>query len=239
MAAPFEIRKFADDKALSAAAARDWLELVKQSTGRYSVAFSGGRIAKTFFQEVAKLAAANPNLLANVHYFWTDERCVPPSDPESNFRLAKENLFDPIGAPEGNIHRLKGELPPVEAVSDAIREVKATLPSPPSEIPAFDMIFLGMGEDGHIASLMPNAKASVLECREVFVHVDNSPKPPPNRLTMTYPVLAKAKNVWALVASAGKTKALRESMSPGGGTPFARVLRSRAKSIVYTDLNEG
>ena len=160
------------------------------------------------------------------------------TDPESNFRLAKENLFDPLGVPEGNIHRLKGELPPSQAVSEAIRDLGATIPSPASEVPAFDMIFLGMGEDGHIASLMPNAKPSVLECREAFAHVDNSPKPPPNRLTMTYPVLAKAKNVWALVASAGKTDALRESLSSGGDTPFARVLRSRAKSIVFTDLND-
>jgi 6-phosphogluconolactonase len=100
------------------------------------------------------------------------------------------------------------------------------------------MIFLGLGEDGHIASLMPNAPPDVLASREPYVHVGNSPKPPPDRLSMTNPVLAAAKNVWALVAGAGKTDALRDSLLPGGKTPFARVLQSRRQTFIYTDLNE-
>jgi 6-phosphogluconolactonase len=78
----------------------------------------------------------------------------------------------------------------------------------------------------------------VLESREPYVHVSNSPKPPPDRLTMTYPVLAAAENVWALVAGAGKAEALRDSLRPDGTTPFARVLRSRRQTFIYTDLNE-
>jgi 6-phosphogluconolactonase len=98
------------------------------------------------------------------------------------------------------------------------------------------VIFLGLGEDGHIASLMPNASPAVLESREPYLHVSNSPKPPPNRLTMSYPVLAAAKNVWALVTGAGKAEALRDSLKPDGKTPFARVLRSRPQTVIYTDL---
>jgi 6-phosphogluconolactonase len=100
------------------------------------------------------------------------------------------------------------------------------------------MIFLGMGEDGHIASLMPNAAPEVQASREPFVHVSNSLKPPPERLSMTYPVLAAAKNVWALVTGAGKAGALRDSLLPDGKTPLARVLQSRRQTRIYTDLNE-
>jgi 6-phosphogluconolactonase len=100
------------------------------------------------------------------------------------------------------------------------------------------LIFLGLGEDGHIASLMPNATPEVLASREPFVHVSNSPKPPPNRLTMTYPVLGAAKNVWALVNGAGKAEALRKSLAPGKQTPFSCVLQYRPQTLIYTDLNE-
>jgi 6-phosphogluconolactonase len=122
------------------------------------------------------------------------------------------------------------------AVSEAIADIRRVVPNEGAGVPVLDMIFLGLGEDGHIASLMPNAPAEVLESREPYVHVSNSPKPPPDRLTLTYPVLAAAKNVWALVNGAGKTEALKNSISPGGTTPFARVLRSRERTVIYTDI---
>jgi len=105
-------------------------------------------------------------------------------------------------------------------------------------VPVLEMIFLGLGENGHIDSLMPEAPPEVLESREPYAHVSHSPKPPPDRLTMTYPVLAAAENVWALVAGAGKEEALRDSLRADGTTPFARVLRSRRQTLIYTDLNE-
>jgi 6-phosphogluconolactonase len=238
MPSPFELKTFADDKALATAAASDWVELLKLSRSQYTVALSGGRVVKAFFAEVAKLAASAPGLMANVHFFWADERCVTPTDADSNFRLANENLFAPLGIPAGTVHRLKGELPAAEAVEDAISELNRILPRADAGIPALDMIFLGMGEDGHTASLMPNAKPEVLNCTQPFTQVDNSPKPPPDRLTMTYPMLAAAENVWALIPSKGKEAALKQTLSPNGKTPLARVLQSRSKTIIYTDLNE-
>jgi 6-phosphogluconolactonase len=238
MPASFKLKPFPDDQALAVAAARDWLALWQKSAGPYAVALSGGRIAKTFFVAVAELAKAAGAPLANTHFFFADERCVGPTDPESNFRLARENLFEPLGIAPDKIHRLKGERLPAEAVTEASQDLKRIVRGDHAGVPVLDMVFLGLGEDGHTASLMPNAPPDVLESREPFVHVGNSPKPPPNRLTMTYPVLAAARNVWALVTGSGKADALRASLSPGGTTPFARVLRSRQETLIYTDLNE-
>jgi 6-phosphogluconolactonase len=176
--------------------------------------------------------------LRNVHFFWADERCVEPTDPASNFRLAWENLLRPLGISPDNIHRLMGERLPSAAVAEASHDIRRVVPMDRAGVPVLEMIFLGLGEDGHIASLMPNAPPAVLESREPYVHVADSPKPPPDRLTMTYPVLAAAENVWALVAGAGKAKALRDSLRADGKTPFARVLRSRRQTVIYTDLNE-
>jgi 6-phosphogluconolactonase len=232
----FQIRSFAADQALATAVAGDWLALLQSSSGPSSAALSGGRIAKTFFAALADLAKSSKASLANVHFFWADERCVGPTDPESNYMLAWENLLQPLAITQDKTHRLKGEISPGAAVAEAIQDIRRVVPANPAGVPVLDMIFLGLGEDGHIASLMPNASPAVLESREPFLHVSDSPKPPPNRLTMTYPVLAAAKNVWALINGAGKADALRESLKPDGKTPFARVLRSRPQTIIYTDL---
>jgi len=238
MASHFELKRFPSDQALATAAAQDWLTLLGKSSGPFTVALSGGRITKTFFVEFTKLVKSTRASLDKVHFFWADERCVPPSHPDSNFLLAEENLFRPLGITQEKIHRLKGELPPAAAVTEAISDIRRVVPLNNSGVPVLDLIFLGLGEDGHIASLMPNATAEVLASREPFVHVGNSPKPPPDRLSMTYPVLAAAKNVWNLVAGAGKEKAFQESLQPDGKTPFASVLRSRPQTLIYTDLNE-
>jgi 6-phosphogluconolactonase len=237
MASNIKLNLFPDNQALSVAAARDWLALLQASSGPQAVAVSGGRIAKDFFAAVADLAKASGASLANVHFFWADERCLDPSDPESNFRLARENLFLPLGIAVDKIHRLKGDWLPMAAVAEAIQDLRRLVPGDGAGVPVLDMIFLGLGEDGHIASLMPNAPPDVVDSREPYAHVSNSPKPPPDRLTMTYPVLAAARNVWALVAGAGKEDALRNSIRPCGNTPFARVLQSRGQTLIYTDIS--
>jgi 6-phosphogluconolactonase len=227
---------FPSGKPLALAAAQDWLDLLGKSSGPHLAAFSGGRIAVDFFDAVTVLAGKSRAPLRDVHFFWADERCVPPDDPASNFLPANERLLRPLGIAADKIHRLKGELPPAAAVAEANAQVRGIAPASAEGVPFLDIVFLGMGEDGHTASLMPNAPAAVLESREPYVHVANSPKPPPNRLSLTYPMLAAAREVWALVSGAGKEGALRESLRPGGTTPLARVLREREESRVYTDL---
>ena len=227
---------FPNGLALALAAAADWLSLLEKSSGPFLTALSGGRIARDFFTAVTKVAGKSGAPLRDVHFFWADERCVPPGDPASNFRVANENLLRPLGISPERIHRLKRELQPADALAEAAAELRRLAPNGALGMPILDIVFLGLGEDGHTASLMPNAPASVLQSREPWVHVANSPKPPPNRLTLTYPMLAAAREVWTLVSGTDKETALRESLRPGGTTPFARVLRERAETRVYTDL---
>jgi 6-phosphogluconolactonase len=141
-----------------------------------------------------------------------------------------------MGIAPDKIHRLKGELPPETAVAQANGEIRRIAPQNAAGVPVLDLVFLGIGPDGHIASLMPNARPTVLQSREPYVHVDNSPKPPPSRISMTYPVLAAARQVWVMVTGEGKTEAFRESLRPDGKTPFARALQSRAETRIYSDI---
>jgi 6-phosphogluconolactonase len=230
------VLQFPNAAALAAAAAGDWLGLLENSSGPHLAAISGGRIARDFFAAVAKQAGKSGARLREVHFFWADERCVPPTHPDSNFLLANETLLRPLAITPDKIHRLKGELPPLAAVAEANADIRRVAATNDDDLPILDIVFLGLGEDGHVASLMPNAPAAVLSSREPYAHVPNSPKPPPNRISLTYPMLAAARQVWMLASGAGKEEAMRESLRPTGQTPFARVLRERAETRVYTDL---
>ncbi|MBI3879880.1 MAG: 6-phosphogluconolactonase [Verrucomicrobia bacterium] len=201
----------------------------------FTVALSGGRITKTFFGEI--VAQAKPAALAGVHFFWADERCVAPTNPDSNFALAQSALFTPLGIAGDFIHRLRGEADPAFAVAEADAELCRVAEMDSSGMPLLDLVFLGMGEDGHVASLFPGAAAEVEQGRGPFLHLTNSPKPPPNRLTLTYAALAAAREVWVLAAGAGKEAALRESLSAAGRTPLARVIRLRPRTKLFTDQN--
>lgn len=232
----FDLRTFASDGELASTAAAEWLQLLYPDKPHY-VALSGGRIAKTFYQQIIALAQNQLNWLAKVEFFWADERCVSPTDPESNYFLANQHLFTPLKVNSGHIHRLKGELAPNIAVADAIREICRITPGNDRGQPVLDLIILGMGEDGHIASLFPNAPDSITSAVAPFLHVANSPKPPPNRLTLSYATIAAAKQVWVLASGAGKQNALKESVSSSGSTPLARVLDSRKSTRIFTDVD--
>src|SRR5208282_1519281 len=130
--------------------------------------------------------------LRNVDFFWADERCVPPGHPESNYLLAKENLLQPLAIAPDKIHRLKGELPPAAAVAEANATIQRIAPKNSAGVPVLDVIFLGLGEDGHIASLLPNAPASAVHAQAPYLRVANSPKPPPDRISLSYAAIAAA-----------------------------------------------
>jgi 6-phosphogluconolactonase len=101
------------------------------------------------------------------------------------------------------------------------------------------LIFLGMGEDGHVASLFPNASVEIVNGAKPFLAVENSPKPPFRRISMSYAIIAAAKQVWILASGAGKEAALRESLEPDGHTPLARVVRSRSHTKIFADIRPG
>jgi 6-phosphogluconolactonase len=172
-----------------------------------------------------------------VEFFWADERCVPPTDPESNFKMANELLFAPLNIAAERIHRLRGEENPAVTVKVAAEELFRIAKINDEQQPVFDMIFLGMGEDGHIASLFPDTPAKIMDIFVPFLVVENSPKPPPTRISLSYKTIFAAKNIWILVSGAGKAAALRDSLSTNGRTPMARVIAARPAKI-FSDINE-
>ncbi len=118
-----------------------------------NICLSGGSTPKTIF-EVLSHEFANKINWSNLRFFWGDERCVPPNHPESNFGMTREHLFDHVAIKTDNIFRVKGELKPKEAVNDYISVIEANVPII-DNTPQFDLLFLGMGSDGHTASIFP------------------------------------------------------------------------------------
>lgn len=181
--------------------------------------------------------------MERTHFFWADERCVPPDDVESNFKLANELLFTPLRIAPAQIHRLRGELPPEEAVERANAELARVAPFENGER-ALDLIFLGMGEDGHVASLFQNAMFDLeknAKCNSAFIFVPNSPKPPPRRISLNYKAIAAARQVWVLASGRGKEDALRRSViaegrMSEGQTSLGKVIMSRAMTKIFMDI---
>ncbi len=237
----FELVSFATADELAKAVAEAWLkeiEVANRPDKRcYGVALSGGRIAGELFASAVEQAKARNVSLRHVHFFWADERCVPPEDADSNFRVTQELLFAPLGIRESQIHRIPGEDPPETGAAKAEMDLCHTATLYNAGQPVLDLVLLGMGEDGHVASLFPGESEELVQSKAVYRAIKNSPKPPPNRITLGYPAVAAAQRVWVLVSGEGKENALRESLAPAGTTPLARVLQLRRETKIFTDFN--
>ena len=230
----FELIPCTDPLTLARTVADNWLNEVEraaQSGQKHSVALSGGRIARNFCEFAAELAVARKISFDHVHIFWGDERCVPPTDAESNFALAEKSLLSKISVPAGNIHRVRGEENPAEAAKLA----ETDLVKFAGKNPSFDVVLLGMGEDGHVASLFPSEPPEVRSNPAIYRAVVG-PKPPPNRVSLGYSTIAVAKQVWVLASGDGKKEALLQSISPNGNTPLAQVLRMRNQTKLFSDI---
>ncbi len=235
------LTRLPDDVALATHVADLWLDQIanaERTGSAYRVALAGGRITRRFLATAADRARVRGLSLEGVDFFWGDERCVPTEDAESNFRLAWETLLEPAGVPESRIHRVLGELDPGAAAALAEQEIRRVMGVFGDTMPVLDLVFLGMGEDAHVASLFPGAASSVTESECVYVGT-TGPKPPPKRVSLTYRAIAAAREVWVLASGAGKQEALEQSMSPGPGaveTPLGRVLRERSATRIFTDI---
>ncbi|MGB7747627.1 MAG: 6-phosphogluconolactonase [Verrucomicrobiia bacterium] len=235
----FELISFATADELAQAVTSAWLdeiETVNRAGKTHYVALSGGRIARKFFAAVAKQARTRAVSFGRVHFFWADERCVPPDDPESNFYLAKERLLVPLNISDIQIHRIRGEDSPEAAAKAASTEISQIAPLNEVGLPVLDIIFLGMGEDGHVASLFPGESNVLILDKVIYRAAHNSPKPPPNRVTLGCTTIAAAKQVWVLVSGTGKEAALRESLCSKGRTPLARVTQFRTRTKIFCDF---
>ncbi len=233
-----ELLSFASADELAATAAGAWLDEIESANraGKsHCVALSGGRITQKFFAATVEQAQTRKISFAPVHFFWADERCVPPTDSESNFKLANDLLFAPLKIPTNQIHRIRGEDSPHVAVKAAETELRRVA-AKDAGAPKLDLILLGMGEDGHVASLFPGASPEIINCPGLFLAVGNSPKPPPNRISLSYAAIAAATQVWVLASGSGKAAAFQESLRPGGRTPLARVIQSRSRMKIFSDI---
>ncbi len=181
------------------AAARIAAELTKAigARGAASLALAGGTTPKATYEALAGL----PLDWTKVDIFFGDERCVPAEHEDSNYRMAKAALFDRVALPSGSIHRMQGELEDRDA---AARSYEALLPL------QLDVVVLGVGEDAHTASLFPGAAALQEATRRVLPVT--GPKPPPERLTFTPPVLRDARMCLVLASGAGKAQAVRRAL---------------------------
>jgi 6-phosphogluconolactonase len=235
-----ELLSFANADELACAAASAWLdeiEAANRAGRKHCVALSGGRITQKLFAQTVEQSKTRGVSFANCHFFWADERCLPPTDPESNFKLANDLLFSKLGnITESQIHRLRGEDIPSVAAKLAEAEMCRIVGLGKNQRPILDLVLLGMGEDGHVASLFPNAGPAVLHCESTFLAVENSPKPPPTRISLSYAAIAAARQVWALVSGAGKADALRETLRRISPTPLARVIQLRSETKIFSDL---
>ncbi len=228
--------RFADPIALAAAAARDIFQLLQQAITRQptvTVALSGGRIAPPLFEHLTRHLASHQPYTQRIHWFWADERLVPPDHPDSNYALAHRLLLEPLGIPPTHRHRVPTELPPLEAARNTDALLRSSAPVTPQGIPALDLVWLGMGEDGHIASLFPDREVQVPFPMAAYGVVSNAPKPPPARVTLTWPALTAAKHILVLVAGPGKTSAFNRACQGDPQVPLGRLLIARPETRLY------
>jgi 6-phosphogluconolactonase len=184
--------------------------------GRFVVALAGGSTPKATYALLAGEDLAARVEWSLVHVFWGDERCVPPDHPDSNYRLAREALLDKVLVPARNVHRIQGELPPEQAAAAYAVELDAVL----GASGRFDLILLGMGRDGHTASLFPGS-AALTEHQRLVVAVYVEPLHS-WRVTLTLPVINAAREVVFLVSGAAKASAL-ERVRAGEPVPAGLV----------------
>ena len=190
---------------LAAAAARAFVEGAASAIaerGRFAVALAGGSTPKATY-EVLSRDHAGDVAWPNVHVFFGDERTVPPDHEDSNYRMAREALLNHV--PVGSVHRMRGELPPDEAVASYEGDLEEFFAEVP---PVLDLVMLGIGDDGHTASLFPETPA--LGVTDRLAVANPVARLDTTRLTLTVPVLNAARKVRFLVAGAGKAEALAE-----------------------------
>jgi 6-phosphogluconolactonase len=209
------IRSFSSLASLSATAAQELARLAKESIaerGRFTLALSGGKTPRALYEILARDYATLIDW-SRVHLFWGDERNVPHNDLESNYRMVKESLLDRINIPLENVHAVP-ILMEDTAATVATRYAAALQENFGQQIPEFDLILLGLGSDGHTASLFPGMTER--EMNDGIAIATHSPVKPFDRISLTLPVINNASNVFFLVAGAEKKQILKSVLAEEG-----------------------
>ena len=227
---PAEVVVVPDLAALAdAAAARmEAIALEAPPGSRGTIALAGGSTPRAAYQHLGGRCPP----WGRVEFFFSDERCVPPDDEGSNYRMAREALLDRIPLRPDQVHRILGELPPEEAAARAEEDLRASVPGSP--FPVLDLIVLGMGHDGHTASLFPGAP-ELEERQRLMVPVHRPELPQPWRVSMTLPVLNAARRVLVLVGGAEKAPMVRRALAGDPGIPAGLVRPAGALTWLLTE----
>src|SRR5258708_2846772 len=239
MSATAEVRRLTTPQDLFQAAAEEVIRVATESVkqrGRFTIALSGGSTPKNLYTLIAANAGSSLPW-AQMFCFWGDERMVPLDDPDSNYRMAKEALLSKVPLPAGNIYPVPAENQDAAAVAEAYDEtIRKFFALEAGAFPRFDLILLGMGPDGHTASLFPETAALHEKSRLVVANWGEKLKT--SRITFTLPVLNAARCVAFLVSGADKAAVLREVLegaAPPEKYPSKLVQPTNGKLIWFLD----
>jgi 6-phosphogluconolactonase len=205
------------------------LNRVREERGVAHLALSGGSTPRRTYE----LLAGKPAELDGVEFWFADERCVAPEDEESNYRLASESLFKAAGIASERVHRMEAELGPEAGARRYAQALRKGVPESEGALPALDLIVLGIGPDGHVASLFPGASTLEAGDEALCLGVRDSPKPPPERITLSLAVLRAARRCLLLATGASKADAVNAMLAePSRHVPASLLRRERLTVIV-------
>lgn len=197
--------------------------------GRAHLALSGGSTPRRAYELLAKQVDS----WEGVHIWFADERCVPPEDEQSNYLMAAQALLAHIALPPERVHRMRGELGPREGAKLYAAELRAHVPAAGAQPPVLDLIVLGIGPDGHVASLFPEAATLDAGQQAICLGVHDSPKPPPRRITLSLAMLQAARRCVLLATGQRKADAITAAMArPSRHVPASLLRRTRLTAIV-------
>jgi len=224
-----------DSQVLSRALADDLVEIIHSTLTvhpRFALALSGGSTPAVFFSHLASLPDGRI-AWERIDLYWCDERCVPPDDPQSNYGMTRRTLLEPASIPLENIHRIRGEDDPAIEALRYGREIKKHLREDEEGWPVFDGLLLGLGEDGHTASLFPGSP--VLQEEKAICAAAVHPATGQRRITLTLPMINHAANIYFLVSGAGKAAAVAQTLvdrAPSTSWP-AGLIRPRFGRLAW------
>lgn len=229
-----EIKIVPDNAALIRTAAQEFKNLAESAIAenkRFVVALSGGNTPRNVYSLLAQ-EYKNSLPWAKIHVFFGDERSVPPDHPDSNFRMANDSLLSHVPIPPENIHRIHAELEPELAARNYEEQLRTFFNLGNGAWPRFDLIMLGLGEDGHTASLFPGSSALKEMSRLVAATWVEEKKTV--RITLTYPVINHAAEVEFLISGAGKAQILKDVLSPASSAKFpAQQIKPEAGRLLW------
>ncbi|HWF58379.1 MAG TPA: 6-phosphogluconolactonase [Candidatus Dormibacteraeota bacterium] len=224
---PGEARVLTDPIATATAVAQ-WISERCGQAEVFRIATSGGSTPRFLYEALASSTFRDGIEWSSWHVFFGDERAVAPDHPQSNYRLVHDTLLDKVAIPAGQVHRMEAERPDLDSAAAEYAQLLETESGAP---PRLDVVLLGLGNDGHTASLFPGSAA--LEVTSTWATRGRAPVPPADRITLTLPTLNAAAHVAFLVTGAAKADALRGVVN--GTVPAARVQPSHGQLLWFLD----